>query len=235
MLEMKNVCTSYGRIPMLRDLNLKIDEGEVVCVLGSNGAGKSTVLKTIMGLVQPDEGDIYFKGKKISSFPPHQIIPLGMAMVQAESFFPKMNVETNLQMGAYFEKDQKVINERLEEVCDIFPRLKERLSQLAGTLSGGERAMLAIARGLISHPDLLLMDEPSLGLAPLLVQQTYEAIEKINEERKITILLVEQNANKALAVSNRGYIIQKGEIIHEDSSEALMESKIVQQSYLEVG
>lgn len=234
MLKLENVSTSYGKIPMLRNIDIYVNQGEVVCVLGANGAGKTTLLDTIIGLVRPDEGKIVFKGKQINNFLPHKIVPLGLTMVQAEAMFPKMSVEDNLKMGLYFENDSRVFTERFENIVDAFPILKERLQQHAGTLSGGERAMLAIARGLISNPDLILMDEPSMGLSPLLVEETFKMVERINKDRKITILLVEQNANKALTASSRGYILQKGEIVFAGSREELMENKIVKECYLEV-
>lgn len=234
MLTMEGVSTSYGKIPMLHKIDIKVDKGEVVCILGANGAGKTTILKTIISLVKPDQGRVSFKSQYIETLPTHKIIPMGIAVVQPEAMFPKMTVEKNLKMGLYFEKDPKIFNERLEDIFRTFPVLKERLNQHAGTLSGGERSMLAIGRGLISHPDLLLMDEPSLGLSPLLVEQTFEMIKRINREREITILLVEQNANQALSTSSRGYVLQKGEIIFEGSREKLMENKIVKECYLEV-
>lgn len=234
MLKIKNVNTSYGKIPMLRNINLEVDKGEVVCVLGANGAGKTTLLDTILGLVRPDQGEIYFKDQQIEKMPPHKIIPMGISMVQAEAMFPKMSVENNIKMGLYFEKDPKVFTKRFDDIVATFPILQERLNQHAGTLSGGERAMLAVARGLISDPDLLLMDEPSMGLSPLMVEETFKMVDRINQERKITILLVEQNANKALAASSRGYILQKGEIVFTGSREELMENKIVKECYLEV-
>jgi branched-chain amino acid transport system ATP-binding protein len=234
LLKVTDVSTSYGKIPMLRKVSLEVEKSQIVCILGANGSGKTTILKTILGYVKPQEGIIEFEGTRLDTRPPHRIIPLGLSIVQAEAIFPRMTVETNLKMGAYFEKDQKKVKHNLEDVCSVFPVLKERLRQFAGTLSGGERSMLAIARGLISNPKLLLMDEPSMGLAPILVDQTYETVSRINRERNITILLVEQNANKALQVSHRGYIIQKGEIIFKGSREELLENRIVKKSYLEV-
>ncbi len=234
MLTIEKLSTSYGKIPMLRSVDLHVEKGEVVCVLGANGAGKTTLLNTILGLVKPDAGKITFMGQSVENCPPHKIIPLGVSMVQAEAMFPKMSVEKNLKMGLYFEKDTKVFNERFDNIVETFPILKERLNQHAGTLSGGERAMLAIGRGLISNPDLLLMDEPSMGLSPLMVEETFKMVDRINQERKITILLVEQNANKALSASSRGYILQKGEIVFAGSRDELMENKIVKECYLEV-
>ena len=235
MLELRNVSTNYGKIPMLRAVNLEVRKGEVVCILGANGAGKTTTLKTILGLVKTAEGSIHFDGQRIDTLPAHKIVKAGISIVpQGEGLFPKMTVETNLRLGAYFEKDKAKVDAGLEDVFRIFPRLKERLDQKAGTLSGGERTMLGIARGLLAEPDLLLMDEPSLGLAPVLVDETFKSIERIRKEKNVTILLVEQNAKKALSVADRGYIMQKGRIIHAGTRDELLESSVVRQSYLQV-
>lgn len=234
MLKINNVSTVYDRIPMLQNVNFEINKGEIVCILGANGGGKTTTLKTILGLVKPVEGTITFYDKRIDILPSYKIVQLGISIVpQGGGVFPKMTVEKNLIMGAYFEKNKEVIKNRLEDIYKLFPRLKERCNQKGGTLSGGERTMLAIARGLISNPKLLLMDEPSLGLAPVLVDEIFEYIKNINENNKITILLVEQNANKALMVANRGYIMQKGEIIFEGAKNELEENDIIKQSYLQ--
>lgn len=235
MLELENVSTNYGKIPMLRDVDLEIRKGEVVCLLGANGAGKTTTLKTILGLTRTVEGSITFQGRRIEAIPTHKIVQMGISIVpQGEGLFPKMTVETNLRLGAYFERDQAKVDAGLEDVFKIFPRLKERLGQKAGTLSGGERTMLSIARGLLAGPDLLLMDEPSLGLAPVLVEETFKSIERIRKEKDATILLVEQNAKKALSVADRGYIMQKGRIILAGTRDELLQSNIVKQSYLYV-
>ena len=228
LLEMKNVNTFYGRIPMLMDVSIKINQGEVVCVLGANGAGKTTLLKTILGMVKADSGSIIFDDKDMTNQPTHKIIEAGVAIAAAGvGTFPKMSVDDNLRMGAYYVKDKKYIEERLEEVYQSFPVLKERLQQKAGTLSGGERTMLSLARALLSSPKIIMMDEPSLGLAPILVEETFEIVHKLREEGK-TILLVEQNAEKALGVSDYGYIIQKGQIIMGDEIEALRNSEFVE-------
>lgn len=235
MLELKNVSTNYGKIPMLRAVNLEIRKGEVVCLLGANGAGKTTTLKAILGLTRAVEGSITFHGRRIEALPTHKIVQMGISIVpQGEGLFPKMTVETNLRLGAYFERDQAKVDAGLEGIFKIFPRLKERLGQKAGTLSGGERTMLSIARGLLAGPDLLLMDEPSLGLAPVLVEETFKSIERIRKEKEATILLVEQNAKKALSVADRGYIMQKGRIILAGTRDELLQSSIVRQSYLYV-
>ena len=228
LLEMKNVNTFYGRIPMLMGVSIKINQGEVVCVLGANGAGKTTLLKTILGMVKADSGSIIFDDKDMTNQPTHKIIEAGVAIAAAGvGTFPKMSVDDNLRMGAYYVKDKKYIEERLEEVYQSFPVLKERLQQKAGTLSGGERTMLSLARALLSSPKIIMMDEPSLGLAPILVEETFEIVHKLREEGK-TILLVEQNAEKALGVSDYGYIIQKGQIIMGDEIEALRNSEFVE-------
>ncbi len=235
MLTLTNVSTNYGKIPMLRNVNMRVDPGEVVCILGANGAGKTTTLKTILGLVRPVSGTICFKEQRIDNMPTHRIVASGISMVpQGEGLFPKMTVESNLRLGAYFERDESKIRSRLERVFGLFPRLRERLSQKAGTLSGGERTMLSIARGLLSEPELILMDEPSLGLAPVLVDEVFKSIAQIKAEKKVTILLVEQNAKKALSVADRGYIMQKGQIVLEGTTDELLNSNIVRQSYLHV-
>ncbi len=228
LLEMKGVNTFYGRIPMLMDVSIKINQGEVVCVLGANGAGKTTLLKTILGMVKAESGSIVFDGKDMTNQPTHKIVEAGVSIAAAGvGTFPKMTVDDNLRMGAYYVKDKKYIEEKLEEVYHSFPVLKERLQQKAGTLSGGERTMLSLARALLSSPKIIMMDEPSLGLAPIMVEETFEIVEKLHEEGK-TILLVEQNAEKALGVSDYGYIIQKGQIVMGDDIENLRNSEFMQ-------
>lgn len=235
MLKITGVSTYYGKIPMLRQVSAEIAAGEVVSVLGANGAGKTTLLKAVLGLVRAVEGSIVFQDTSIHNLPTHKIVRAGIAMVpQDGGMFPKMTVEANLRFGAYFEKNQATVEARLKEAYAIFPRLFERRQQKAGTLSGGERCMLSIARGLIGNPDLLLMDEPSLGLAPLMVEEVFKTIAAIKREKGLTILLVEQNARKALSVADRGYVMQKGQIIMSGSRDELLASDIVQQSYLQV-
>lgn len=235
MLELRNVDTRYGQIPMLRQVSMKVEAGEAVCLLGANGAGKTTLLKTILGMVKPTAGEVIYNGQRIDHLPPHKIIASGIAIVpEREGLFPKLTVEDNLLFGAYYEKDKDIIKSRLEEALTIFPRLKERYHQKAGTLSGGERKMLGIARALLSGPQLLLMDEPSLGLAPATVIEVYDVIARIKAEKNITILLIEQNAQKALEVVERGYVIQKGSIILEGSTEELQENEVIKESYLAV-
>jgi branched-chain amino acid transport system ATP-binding protein len=233
MLELKNVSTVYEPIPMLMDVSIKVGKGEAVCLLGTNGAGKTTMLKTIISMVKPVSGEVYLHGQRLDLLPSHKVIQTGIAIVpEREGLFPKMTVETNLLLGAYYEKDKKKIQSRMEEVLTIFPRLKERFHNKAGTLSGGERKMLGIGRALLSDPQVLLMDEPSLGLAPALVNEVYAVIERIKQQKNMAILLVEQNAKIALSVVERGYILQKGAIILQGSTAELQASKIVQESYL---
>lgn len=235
VLELENVSTVYGRMPMLQGVSLKVAQGETVCILGANGAGKTTLLKTILGMVKPVEGSVHFAGQRIDGLPTHRVVQAGIAIVpEREGLFPKMTVENNLTLGAYYEKDREKIGQRLEEVFGLFPVLRQRLKQKAGTLSGGERKMLGIARALLASPKLILMDEPSLGLAPAVVNEVFAAIDKIKQSTGAAILLVEQNATKALAVAERGYVLQKGRIILEGTAAELKESSIVKQSYLEV-
>ncbi len=228
ILEMDHVDTSYGRIPCLMDVSLKVKHGECLTVLGANGAGKTTLLKTILGMIQPDKGTIHFDGNDITTWGSHKIVQAGVAIVAAGvGSFPKMTVETNLKMGAFFEKDQKKVQERLEQIYESFPILKSRLQQKAGTLSGGERTMLSIARAVLAEPRIIMMDEPSLGLAPIMVEETFEVIKRLKNEGR-TIFLVEQNADMALDVSNYGYVIQKGQIVMQGTAEELKKSEFVE-------
>ncbi len=233
ILALENVTTVYGRNEMLRSVNVNVEKGKIVCLLGANGAGKSTLIKAILGLVKITKGYIKFKGEDITNKKTHEIVRRGISIVpEGKRIFPKMNVLENLRMGAYQEKDQKAIQPRLEEVFDLFPRLKERVTQLAGTLSGGEQSMLSIGRGLMSDPQLLIFDEPSLGLAPILVEQNFETIQSINA-KGTTIFLVEQNANLTLEVSSYGYVLQKGEVIVEGTPEVLSGSEAIKSAYLQ--
>lgn len=228
LLEVRQVNTFYGRIPMLLNLSLRIKEGETVCVLGANGAGKTTLLKTILGMVKADSGSIIFDGKDITDKPTHKIVEAGISIAAAGvGTFPKMTVDSNLRLGAYYVRDKKCIEERLEEIYQTFPVLKKRLQQNAGTLSGGERTMLALGRALLSSPKIIMLDEPSLGLAPILVEETFEMVAKLRTQGK-TILLVEQNAEKALAVADYGYIIQKGQIVLGGDVEGLRNSEFLE-------
>ncbi len=228
ILQIQGLYTSYGRIPMLQDVSLDVPEGQVCCVLGANGAGKTTLVKAILNMVKADQGHISLAGANIDDWPSHKRVEQGIA-VSASAFgsFQKMTVDRNLKMGAYYIKDPAVKEQRLQEIYQSFPILKERLQQKAGTLSGGERTMLAIARAVINKPKLLILDEPSLGLAPIMVEEVFAIIKKLAAE-KMSILLVEQNATKALSVATSGYIIQKGMIIFNGSSEEIGKSKFVE-------
>ncbi|MGI6361714.1 MAG: ABC transporter ATP-binding protein [Bacillota bacterium] len=228
MLKMEGVYTHYDRIPMMIDVSMQIKKGQVVCLLGANGAGKTTLLKTILGMVAADRGRIYLADRIINDLPAHKRVEMGIAMAAA-SFgnFPKMTIEANLKMGAYYIKDKDLLRQRLEEVFQIFPVLKERLQQKAGTLSGGERTMLTIACAIINKPQLLLMDEPSLGLSPLMVEEVYRIIEQLNQKEGMTILLAEQNIQRALQVAHFGYILQKGQVTFAGDKRALLHSEYV--------
>jgi len=233
MLKLTDVSTEYGRVPVLREVSLEIEQEKLVCLLGSNGAGKSTTVKTIIGLVKPTNGEIQFEGKPIGHLKTNRIVELGIAVVpEGRRLFPKMTVLENLRLGAYFLKEKVDERERFEKVFDLFPILKERINQTAGTLSGGEQSMLSIGRGIMGKPKILLLDEPSLGLAPKLVHQFFQTIERVNKEAKIPILLIEQNAAKALSIADSGYVIQKGRVITEGSAGELMSSDVVKKAYL---
>lgn len=233
MLRMEHVTTVYGINKMLIDVSIKVDKGKCVSLLGSNGAGKSTLIKAILGLVKVVEGKIYFEGKDITHYSTHRVISLGISIApEGKRIFPKLTVLENLRMGAYLVKEKEEIERRLEElVFPYFPRLKERLNQVAGTLSGGEQSMLNIGRALMGNPKLMIFDEPSFGLAPILIQETAEIIKKINRERGITVLLVEQNANMALEITHYGYFLQKGQIIAEGTPEELKKQEIIRKAY----
>jgi len=233
MLKLTGVSTEYDRVPMLRDISLQIGEGQFVCLLGSNGAGKTTTVKTILGLVRPTEGDITFEGKRIDRLRTNRIVKMGISVVpEGRRLFPKMSVLENLKLGAYVIRDQRKIRERLERVLRLFPRLQERIDQIAGTLSGGEQTMVTVGRGIMANPKVLLLDEPSLGLSPKLVIEFFQAIDRINRQEKITVLLIEQNAVKALSVADYGYILQKGRILAEGKTRELMATDVVKRAYL---
>ncbi|MDR1620272.1 MAG: ABC transporter ATP-binding protein [Clostridiales bacterium] len=229
LLSIQNIHTHYGRIPMLIGVSLEVRKGNVCCVLGANGAGKSTLVKAMLGMVNCDSGSIRLEDEDITNAPTHKRIANGIQVVSAATgTFPKMTVQTNLRLGAYNIKDVKLLNERLEEIYESFPVLKDRLQQKAGTLSGGERTMIAIARAVINKPRLLIMDEPSLGLAPIMVEEVFKVVKRLNQKENMTIMLVEQNAIKALSVSHFGYVIQKGQIIFEGDHDALMRSEFME-------
>ena len=232
LLELNGVDALYGRIRALRGVTISVDKGEVVALIGSNGAGKTTTLRTISGLMHPPSGTITFDGKDISRLPAHEIVGLGICQSpEGRRLFPRMQVIDNLRMGAFLRKDAAGIHKDMERVFELFPRLKERTTQLAGTLSGGEQQMLAIGRALMSKPKLLMLDEPSLGLAPILIETIFQIVREINAQG-IPILLVEQNATKALEVANRAYVLETGSIVQTGSGKELLSSPDVQRAYL---
>ena len=230
MLDVQDLHTYYGHIHALKGISLHVEQGEVVTLIGSNGAGKSTTLKTISGLLNPREGSVSLNGQRISGMPAHRVAALGVAQSpEGRRIFPRMTVLENLEMGAFARG--KVDPADLARVFDLFPRLKERVAQKAGTMSGGEQQMLAIGRALMAHPSLLLLDEPSMGLSPILVETIFGVVKDINRQGT-TVLLVEQNALMALAVAARGYVIQTGEIVLADAAPALMRNEMVRKAYL---
>jgi len=232
LLEVSDVRTFYGNIEALKGVSLTVEEGEVVTLIGSNGAGKSTTLRSISGLTPPREGSIKFEGTEIGEVPPQEIVERGISLSpEGRHVFPRMSVRENLDLGAYLRKDREGIENDRERVYSLFPRLKERERQKGGTMSGGEQQMLAIGRALMANPRLLLLDEPSMGIAPILVERIYETIAEINRQGT-TILLVEQNANYALEVSKRGYVLETGKVALEDESSALRTNPDVQKAYL---
>jgi branched-chain amino acid transport system ATP-binding protein len=232
MLEISNIHTYYGKIHALKGITLNVERGEIVSLIGANGAGKTTTLQTISGLQKPREGAILLDGEDLTLRKAHEIVYKGVVMVpEGRGIFARLTVGENLDLGAYSRIDNKVIANDQERVFSIFPRLKERHKQVAGTLSGGEQQMLAIGRALMAHPRLMLLDEPSMGLAPILVESIFNTIQQINKEGT-TILLVEQNALMALSIANRGYVIQTGEIILSDTAAKLEADEMVRKSYL---
>ncbi|OGO66379.1 MAG: ABC transporter ATP-binding protein [Chloroflexi bacterium RBG_19FT_COMBO_50_10] len=232
MLELKEVHTYYGNIHALKGVSMTVAEGEIVTVIGSNGAGKSTMLRTIHGILRPKKGTILLDGEALEKLPAHKIVERGISQSpEGRLIFPRMTVQENLEMGAYSRKDKTGIEKDYEWVFRLFPRLKERINQKGGTLSGGEQQMLAIGRAMMALPRIMLLDEPSMGLSPILVEQIFETIVELNKQGT-TILLVEQNARMALSIAHRGYVLQTGEIILHDTSANLKEDPMVQKSYL---
>jgi branched-chain amino acid transport system ATP-binding protein len=232
MLEVHDIHTYYGNIHALKGISLTVEKGEIVTLIGSNGAGKTTTLRSICGLQKPRQGNITLEGEDISPFKAHEVVSKGVAMVpEGRGIFARLTVAENLDLGAYTRRDRTGIQQDLERVFSIFPRLKERQRQVAGTLSGGEQQMLATGRALMTRPRLLLMDEPSMGLAPVLVEAIFDVIKVINQEGT-TILLVEQNALMALSIANRGYVIQTGQIVLQDTAANLKSNEMVQKAYL---
>jgi len=235
MLEVKNLQVYYRLSPALRGVSLKVEEGELVAVIGANGAGKSTLIRTISGLHRPRRGSITFMGHNIARQAPHKIVGMGVVQVpEGRGVFPDMSTLENLEMGAYLCNNKKIIKERLEKAYSIFPILKDRKNQMAGTLSGGEQQMLAIGRGLMGEPKMLLLDEPSQGLSPLLVEHLAETINTLHKEHSMTILLVEQNARMALDIADRGYVLQIGQVVIEGTASELAANENVKQAYLGV-
>jgi branched-chain amino acid transport system ATP-binding protein len=233
MLEVKNIQTYYGNIQAIKGISLEISEGEIITLIGANGAGKTTTLMSISGIVPPRSGEILFLGKPLQKLSPNQIVALGISQVpEGRRIFPYLTVMENLDMGAFLRNDTSEIHKDVEYIFDLFPILAERRHQSGGTLSGGEQQMLAVARALMARPRLLLLDEPSLGLAPLIVKQIFKIIRKINQENKTTIFLVEQNANLALQVAHRGYVMENGRIALSDTSRNLLANEDVKKAYL---
>jgi len=232
MLEVENIHSYYGHIHALKGISLTVEKGEIVTLIGGNGAGKSTTLRTITQTMKPREGRVMLEGEDLAPYKAHEIVNRGMAMVpEGRRIFARLTVAENLEMGAFVRKDKNEIAQDLERVFTLLPRLKERRTQLGGTLSGGEQQMLATARALMAHPRILLMDEPSMGLAPVLVEAIFDTIQRINKEGT-TILLVEQNALMALSIANRGYVLQTGEIVLQDTAANLNKNPMVQKAYL---
>src|SRR5438309_3062238 len=233
MLEIKNLTVNYGAITALRGISLKVEQGDIVTLIGANGAGKTTTLRAISGLLKARGGEVRYQGKNIANLPAHEIVKLGISQVpEGRMVFANLTVLENLKMGAYLQRDREVIQRQMDYVFGVFPRLKERVKQIAGTLSGGEQQMLAIGRALMSKPKFLMLDEPSLGIAPLLVKTIFEKIVEINKQQGISILLVEQNANLALEISTYGYVLETGRIILQDQSAALRQNPQVKSAYL---
>jgi len=232
MLEVQDIHSYYGNIHALKGISLTVEQGEIVTLIGANGAGKTTTLKTISGVMHPRQGSIILDGQSIEALPPHQVVTRGVVQSpEGRKIFGALSVRENLEMGAYTRRDTSAINQDLEFVFNLFPRLKERAKQLGGTLSGGEQQMLAMGRAMMSHPRILMLDEPSMGLAPVLVEAIFETIQKLNQDGT-TILLIEQNAAKALQVAHRGYVIETGQIVLQDNAATLRQSERVRKSYL---
>ena len=233
MLEIRNLTVNYGVIPALQGISLAVSQGSIVTLIGANGAGKTTTLRAASGMLKAARGEIFFQGRNITNLPAHEVVRLGLSHVpEGRMVFANLTVAENLKMGAYLVRDKAAIAREHDYVFSIFPRLKEREKQIAGTLSGGEQQMLAIGRALMSRPKFLMLDEPSLGIAPLLVQKIFEKIVEINREHGITVLLVEQNANLALEISSYGYVLETGRILLQDTSASLRQNPQVRSAYL---
>jgi branched-chain amino acid transport system ATP-binding protein len=233
MLELRNINTYYGNIQVLHDISLIVKQGEIITLIGANGAGKSTILMSICGIVPPRSGEILFKGKSIERMSPDKIVASGISQVpEGRHIFPELTVAENLDMGAFLRRDSQQIRQDLERIYSLFPILADRRNQPGGNLSGGEQQMLAISRALMARPRLLLLDEPSMGLAPLVTKRIFEIIKKINREENTTIFLVEQNANMALKTADRGYVLENGRIVMHDQADKLLSNKDIQKAYL---
>jgi branched-chain amino acid transport system ATP-binding protein len=232
VLELRNVSTHYGLIAVLRDVSIELRPGEIVCLLGGNASGKSTTLKTILGMVTPSQGEVVYRGESIGGLSTTEIVGRGVTMVpENRRLFTRMTVRENLELGSYLRTDKAKVKEDLDRVMELFPRLRERLAQKAGTLSGGEQQMVAMSRALMADPKVLLMDEPSMGLAPVLVDQVFQIIQDINK-LGTTIFVVEQNANMALSIADRGYVLQTGQIVLADTAAALLKNPQMREAYL---
>ena len=232
MLELNRINTFYGKIQALRDVSLKVEDGEIVTLIGANGAGKSTTLMSICGVIHPRSGEILFDGKPIQQLPAPEIVKRGISQVpEGRLIFPELTVRENIDLGAFLRTDKKGRADDMEYVFQLFPILRERVSQTGGTLSGGEQQMLALGRALMARPRLLLLDEPSLGLAPIIIQQIFKIIQKVNEDGT-TVFLVEQNANQALHIANRGYVMENGVVVMEGKAQELLSSEKVRKAYL---
>lgn len=232
MLKLTDIDTYYGPSQVLHNVSLEVNKGEIVCLLGANAAGKTTTMKTIFGIVHPRSGSVTFEGKPIERALANDVVKMGMSLVpEGRRIFSRMSVLENLEMGAYTRRSRAEIKQDLEHVCQIFPRLQERLKQIAGTMSGGEQQMLAMARALMSRPRLICMDEPSMGLSPILVQTVFDTIKRIRDEG-VTVFLVEQNASMALSLADRGYVLQTGKIVLSDTATNLLTNDLVRQAYL---
>ncbi len=235
LLRLSKVHTHYGRIEILKAVSLEVGAGEIVCLLGGNASGKSTTMKTILGIVRPTKGVVEYRGENVNDLSTAERIRRGIATVpENRRLFPRLTVHENLEMGAYTRSDKAAIAEDMERVCGLFPRVKERLGQRAGTLSGGEQQMVAMGRALMSRPQLIVMDEPSMGLAPALVEKSFEIIQEINRDG-IAVFVVEQNANIALSIADRGYVLQTGRIVMEGSARELLSSDEIRKAYLGEG
>jgi branched-chain amino acid transport system ATP-binding protein len=232
LLDVKDIHVFYGNIEAVKGMSFHVDKGEIVSLIGANGAGKTTTLRTVSGLLRPGEGAIFYEGQRIDLLPAHEIVGMGVAQSpEGRRIFPRMSVRENLDMGAFIRRDAAGQREDMDRIMDLFPILKERARQAAGTLSGGEQQMLAMGRALMARPRLLLLDEPSMGLAPIVVQTIFDTIRDINDQG-MTVLLVEQNAAQALSLAHRGYVIETGKIVLEDEARALLENEQVRKAYL---